>query len=70
MMPQKRNPDILELIRGRCGNVYGDLFAFMTILKSDLALILPQAPTEPPERVACAPASPSSPSAQYHRAEA
>ncbi len=27
MMPQKRNPDMLELIRGRCGNVYGDLFA-------------------------------------------
>jgi argininosuccinate lyase len=33
MMPQKRNPDMLELIRGRCGNVYGDLFALMTILK-------------------------------------
>jgi len=33
MMPQKRNPDLLELIRGRCGNVYGDLFALMTILK-------------------------------------
>jgi len=33
MMPQKRNPDMLELIRGRCGNIYGDLFALMTILK-------------------------------------
>src|SRR4029078_7880334 len=33
MMPQKRNPDMLELLRGRCGNVYGDLFALMTILK-------------------------------------
>lgn len=33
MMPQKRNPDMLELIRGRCGNVYGDLLALMTILK-------------------------------------
>jgi argininosuccinate lyase len=33
MMPQKRNPDMMELIRGRCGNVYGDLFALMTILK-------------------------------------
>jgi argininosuccinate lyase len=33
MMPQKRNPDMLELIRGRCGNVYGDLFALLTILK-------------------------------------
>jgi argininosuccinate lyase len=33
MMPQKRNPDMLELIRGRCGNVYGDLVALLTILK-------------------------------------
>lgn len=33
MMPQKRNPDMLELIRGRCGNVYGDLMALLTILK-------------------------------------
>jgi argininosuccinate lyase len=33
MMPQKRNPDMLELIRGRCGNVYGNLFALLTILK-------------------------------------
>lgn len=33
MMPQKRNPDMMELIRGRCANVYGDLFAMMTLLK-------------------------------------
>ena len=33
MMPQKRHPDMLELIRGRCGTVYGDLFAVMTTLK-------------------------------------
>ncbi len=33
MMPQKRNPDMLELIRGRCGNVYGHLVALLTILK-------------------------------------
>jgi argininosuccinate lyase len=33
MMPQKRNPDMLELIRGRCANIYGDLFALMTLLK-------------------------------------
>jgi len=33
MMPQKRNPDMLELIRGRCGNVYGDLMALLTIMK-------------------------------------
>ena len=33
MMPQKRNPDMLELIRGRCGCVYGDLVALLTICK-------------------------------------
>src|SRR5690606_13296678 len=33
MMPQKRNPDMLELIRGRCGGVYGHLVALLTILK-------------------------------------
>ena len=33
MMPQKKNPDMLELIRGRCGLVYGDLVALLTILK-------------------------------------
>ena len=33
MMPQKRNPDMLELIRGRCGTVYGDLISLLTICK-------------------------------------
>jgi argininosuccinate lyase len=33
MMPQKRNPDMLELIRGRCGNVYGHLVGLLTLLK-------------------------------------
>ncbi len=33
MMPQKRNPDMLELIRGRCGNVYGNLTALLTTCK-------------------------------------
>ncbi len=33
MMPQKRNPDMLELIRGRCGTVYGDLMSLLTICK-------------------------------------
>ncbi|MBX3358955.1 MAG: argininosuccinate lyase [Phycisphaeraceae bacterium] len=33
MMPQKRNPDMLELIRGRCGTVYGSLLAMLTICK-------------------------------------
>lgn len=33
MMPQKRNPDMLELIRGRTGGVYGRLIAMLTTLK-------------------------------------
>jgi argininosuccinate lyase len=33
MMPQKSNPDVLELIRGRCGAVYGHLVALLTICK-------------------------------------
>ena len=33
MMPQKQNPDMLELIRGRCGTVYGHLVALLTICK-------------------------------------
>ena len=34
MMPQKRNPDMLELIRGKTGRVYGALMAMLTILKA------------------------------------
>jgi len=34
MMPQKRNPDVLELIRAKTGSVYGALFAMLTILKA------------------------------------
>ena len=34
MMPQKRNPDMLELIRGKTGTVYGALMAMLTILKA------------------------------------
>lgn len=33
MMPQKRNPDMLELIRGKTSSVYGALMAMLTILK-------------------------------------
>jgi argininosuccinate lyase len=33
IMPQKKNPDVAELIRGKTARVYGDLFAIMTILK-------------------------------------
>jgi argininosuccinate lyase len=34
MMPQKRNLDVAELIRGKTGRVYGSLMAMLTILKS------------------------------------
>jgi len=34
MMPQKRNPDIPELVRGKSGRVVGDLVAILTVLKS------------------------------------
>ena len=34
MMPQKRNPDMLELIRGKTGGIYGALMAMLTILKA------------------------------------
>lgn len=33
IMPQKKNPDMAELIRGKCGRVYGDLVALLTTLK-------------------------------------
>ena len=33
IMPQKRNPDVAELIRGKTGRVYGNLMALLTIMK-------------------------------------
>ncbi len=33
MMPQKKNPDALELIRGKTGRVYGNLVALLTVMK-------------------------------------
>ncbi len=33
MMPQKKNPDMAELIRGKTGRVYGSLFSLMTVMK-------------------------------------
>jgi argininosuccinate lyase len=33
IMPQKKNPDVAELIRGKTGRVYGHLVALLTILK-------------------------------------
>lgn len=34
IMPQKKNPDACELIRGKTGRVYGDLIALLTTLKA------------------------------------
>ncbi len=33
IMPQKKNPDMAELIRGKTGRVYGDLIGLLTVLK-------------------------------------
>jgi argininosuccinate lyase len=34
IMPQKKNPDVAELVRGKTGRVYGNLFGLLTVLKS------------------------------------
>lgn len=33
IMPQKKNPDVAELVRGKTGRVYGDLMALLTLMK-------------------------------------
>ena len=33
IMPQKKNPDLLEYLRGKTGSLYGNFFAMLTILK-------------------------------------
>ena len=33
IMPQKKNPDVLEFLRGKSGSIYGNLFSMLTILK-------------------------------------
>ena len=33
IMPQKKNPDLLEFLRGKTGSVYGNFFSMLTILK-------------------------------------
>ena len=33
IMPQKKNPDLLEYLRGKTGSIYGNLFSMLTILK-------------------------------------
>lgn len=34
IMPQKKNPDVAELIRGKTGRVYGSLISILTVMKS------------------------------------
>ncbi len=34
IMPQKKNPDVPELIRGKSGRIYGNLVSFLTLMKS------------------------------------
>ena len=34
IMPQKKNPDVAELVRGKTGRVYGDLMSLLTTMKS------------------------------------
>jgi len=34
IMPQKKNPDIAELVRGKTGRVYGDLITLLTVMKA------------------------------------
>ncbi len=34
IMPQKKNPDVAELIRGKTGRVYGDLITILTVMKA------------------------------------
>ncbi len=34
IMPQKKNPDVPELVRGKTGRVYGHLFALLTLMKA------------------------------------
>jgi argininosuccinate lyase len=34
IMPQKKNPDVAELVRGKTGNVFGDLIALLTMMKA------------------------------------
>jgi argininosuccinate lyase len=34
IMPQKKNPDVAELIRGKSGHVFGNLMAMLTLMKS------------------------------------
>ena len=37
IMPQKKNPDVAELVRGKTGRVYGDLMTLLTVMKASAA---------------------------------
>ena len=37
IMPQKKNPDVAELVRGKTGRVYGDLMTLLTVMKAPAA---------------------------------
>lgn len=34
IMPQKRNPDVMELLRAKCARVYGNLFSLLSLMKA------------------------------------
>lgn len=34
IMPQKKNPDIAELVRGKAGRVFGDVMTLLAVMKS------------------------------------
>ncbi len=40
IMPQKKNPDVPELLRGKTGRVYGNLISLLTIMKSEFLILL------------------------------
>lgn len=40
IMPQKKNPDMAELIRGKTGRIYGHLMAMLTVMKGILLLTI------------------------------
>ena len=66
IMPQKKNPDVPELVRGKTGRVYGHLMSLLTLMKSQ-PLALQNLQLAPMRRAL--PVSPSSPfSCQFSQA--
>ena len=56
IMPQKKNPDVAELVRGKTGRVYGSLVTLLTVMKG-----LPLASTRTCRRTRSASLTPSTP---------